>query len=793
MKKIIFLTVLFLVAGFVYARQDQGFLSGKIVSEKSGKAVSNTRIFADDSLEYTLSDSKGEYLLILTPGTHKVTISRAGYLSDSFEIEIVSREICEKNLMLKKDIFGHETIVITGTRTSRHIKDTPIKTELITSKEIEGKNAANLYEALEGNAGLRVEQQCSYCNFSMVRLQGLSGDHTQVLIDGEPIYTGLAGIYGLQQIPAALIERVEIVKGAGSAMYGSSAIGGTINIITKNPVGQKSKIGMELGTEGTNRFSINSTLKYNNWGLALFAQKDEAGEIDDSGDGWRQKPDGISDRTRNDNFSAGFNLKGNNVFFGKDSITISGQAINESRRGGVLETIENPFAEASEHIITNRYQMLLKYQKYFTDKNMFSLSFSGAVHSREATNDTFLGDYADTHGGDYPTIDLMQPYKAKEETLVANLNYYHIIGSQHHLLTGIQYNYDYLEESGKYVIIDPSSPDYGEDYLSTSDKKADELAFFLQDEFHISKRLELVFGGRYDMHISKDKFGGSADVANIEDVWLNYDESAFSPRMALSYKTTNLNIRASVGTGFRVPFGFSEDMHLCSGSPKINKPEGLKPEKSISYNLSIDYSYENLNLGMSFFRTDLRDTIGSTEASSESKALGYDYEWENIDRAYTQGVEFSTRFNPLRNFGVNASLAYTDARYSNSRSDWSSSEYADVSKYISRVPEFTSNIQFSYDNGDFSVFLNGNYTGRMYIDYYEEEDPESPGSKILHTPDFWVVNLKISKKIFKSLKGYMGAKNLFNYIQPEKHNDDAAFMYAPYYGKLIYCGVELNF
>ncbi|MCK4667858.1 TonB-dependent receptor [Candidatus Dependentiae bacterium] len=792
-KGIFIFLILFLLPCSVFSENIHGFLTGRIIDKETSSVLYDVNIVQDDSVEFYYSNERGEYLLLLPAGKHKISFSKLGYISETIEVDIKKGDSKSLNISLIKDTSIHETIVVTGTRTERRIKDTPIRTEVISSKEIENKNASNLYEALEGNVGIRVEQQCSYCNFGMVRMQGLSGDHTQVLIDGEPIYTGIAGVYGLQQIPASMIERIEIIKGAGSALYGSSAIGGAINIITKTPIQTGSKINVELGSKNTNKFCFNNTIRKGKWGAAFFAQKNEAGVIDQTGDGWKTGPDGASDRVKSDSFSAGFNLRGNNVLFGNDVLMCSGQTINEMRKGGILETIENPYAEASEHIKTNRYQATIGYKKHFTDKKMLSFSFASAIHKRTATNDTFIGDYTETHSGNYPGTDIMQPYTAEEDSYVGNLSYYHILMDKHHLLIGFQCVYDSLKESGKYVIIDSSSPNYGADYLSISEKSALEYGLFIQDEFHINNNIELVFGARYDSHHSKDKFGGSSKIANIENVELKYNESSFNPRMAVSYKVKSINIRASIGTGFRVPYGFSEDLHLCSGSPKINKPAGLKPEKSLSYNFGIDYFKKNFDISINLFRTDLTDKIGFADAGDESKSLGYDYEWQNIDSGYTQGIELKMRLNLIGDFGININSGYTDAKYENKRDDWKNTNYYDESQNISRVPKFTSVMELFYETQGLTVSLSGDYTGRMYIDYCEEDDSSSPNSKIVHTPDFTIVNMKIRKTLFKNFDGYIGAKNLFDYVQPEKHTDDAAFMYAPAYGRLFYAGINLDF
>jgi len=307
-----------------------------------------------------------------------------------------------------------------------------------------------------------------------------------------------------------------------------------------------------------------------------------------------------------------------------------------------------------------------------------------------------------------------------------------------------------------------------------------------------------VLGGRYDIHRSRDDFRGSVKVAPEEDepLILDYEEEAINPRLALMYSTSpEFTLRSSVGTGFRVPYGFSEDLHLCSGSPRVNKPAGLKPEKSVSFNLGADYSAERFTVNANLFRTNLEDKIGFVDASEEAAKLGYTYEWANIDNAYTQGIEVCSRVLLTRDFSLDLTLAYTDAQYENEREDWVEShpEYAAFSKYIPRVPKITGNIGLGWAPGNWNLTLNANYTGSMYIDYCEEEDVEEPNSYIKHTDPFWVMNTRIARKIAgQGITVFIGAKNLTDYVQEEKRPDDSAFMYAPYTGRIIYGGIEVK-
>ncbi len=689
----------------------------------------------------------------------------------------------------QEEAFELEEVVITGTKTERRLKDVPVRTEIITAREIEEKGAKNLYEALEGVPGIRVEYQCSYCHFSIVRMQGMAAGHVQVLIDGQPIFSGLAGVYGLDQIPAANIERIEIVKGAGSALYGASAIAGVINIITKKPEKEPQvEVSASFGEHKTNSYTISASRRVENMDIMVTAQKHAVDEIFVDDEDKAQIDDGVrfSDRVRSDNTALGARINFYDLS-GDDKLTFTGRTLNEARRGGEEKGVmENPFAEGSEHIHTTRNEITAGYEKEFSAGNSAAINLAYCTHNRNATNDTFVGDYMGTHGDDYPPSNLLSPYLADENIIVADLSYRHPFGN-HNLLAGVQYSYNKLEEAGMYVEIESSTA-----YKAESEKHADDYGIYLQDEFKPTDKLELVLGVRYDEHHSEDSFAGSGDTA-YTDVALKYDETAINPRFAVKYEVNpEVILRASVGTGFRVPYGFSEDLHLCSGSPRVYKPSGLEPEKSMSYNFGIDHPQENYNVSLNFFRTNLEKKIDFADADEDIAAKGYDFVWENIGDAYTQGVELGIRLAMVKDFDMDLNFTYTDAQYKDKRDDWeefAGGKYYDDSIYISRVPQTTGGIKLAYSPQDWNLVFDTNYTGEMYIDYAEVEDEE----EIKHTDAFVVCNAKISREISEGVKLFAGAKNLFDYIQDDKRPGDAAFMWAPYTGRMVYGGMEVKF
>jgi outer membrane receptor for ferrienterochelin and colicins len=279
-----------------------------------------------------------------------------------------------------------EEVVVTATKTEKLLMDVPVRTEVITGEEIEAKGAVNLYEALEGIPGVRVEEQCSYCNFSIARMQGLEAGTVQVLIDGQPIYSGLAGVYGLQQIPAVNIERIEIIEGSSSALYGSSAIAGVINIITKKPGKEPmAEVITSFGTDSTNVYTLAASTRAENMDIMLTVQKNTGDAIDEDGDG-------LTDRVKTDNIGGGIRINWYDLFSDEDTLTFSGRTLNESRAGGELATFVNPFAASAENIDSIRYESVINYKRERLYGDKIGISLADCTHEREATNDSFLGD-----------------------------------------------------------------------------------------------------------------------------------------------------------------------------------------------------------------------------------------------------------------------------------------------------------------------------------------------------------------------------------------------------------------
>ena len=447
---------------------------------------------------------------------------------------------------------------------------------------------------------------------------------------------------------------------------------------------------------------------------------------------------------------------------------------------------KNPFAYGTESIITDRYSGELSYRVWLNNGSELNTNITMTRHKRDATNDTFLGDYEDVFE-EAPPIELLQPYIAEEQLIIGNLNYIHAPLGRHRFLTGIQISHNKLDEKGMYVDFDVE-----EAYLSSSSKEALDFGAYLQDEFKLTKKLELVVGVRFDYHNSEDEFRGSGDVLTQGLEPLEYEETSLNPRFSIKYAATDaLNIRGSIGSGFRVPYGFSEDLHLCSGSPRVYKGDNLKPERSFSFSVNADYISPKWTAGVNLYRTELKDAIAFADADESVANLGYSYEWQNIDNAFVMGTEIDASYALTNNFAFGMRFEIFEGKYNNIREDWAGTEYEEISRNISRYPTTSGGISFEYTPSDWNCVFNIDYKGKMYIDLTEPANEED--IKIHETENLMILNAKVSRTFYKKYSLYIGGKNLTDYTQKEKHIDDAAFMYAPVYGRIIYGGVQISF
>ncbi len=715
----IYIIFLFLTS-FIFAKDDDFFIKGKVI-DKNGNPVEKAVVVVPEIGFTGETNKNGNFKVKIKGGTRvHLEIQKEGYIpykSDFFELkETLNIEI----ILISSPA---EEIVVTATRRETSIKEVPVRTEVINSKEIEKSGGTNLYEIINKKGiGVMAQQSCSNCNFSQIRMQGLEGGYSQILLDGQPIFEGLASVYGLEQISSENIQQIEIVKGASSSLYGAQAVGGVINIITKEPsIKPELNLGAKLGNWRTYGFSLNTSMRKGFLGFVIATQKDKSDFFD-------QNNDGFTDKAGRENLNLSIKTY---LYLSKDShkISLSTRYIDEFRRGGYISTIDNPFDEKSEHIKTKRNEYGLSYTGIFAGKNVLKISLSGTQHKRNATNSS-------------------RPFYSEEFISYFDVQYSNFL-SYHTLTAGFTFKDEKVNE----IINLKKAPE----------KKAKIYGAYIQDEINAGKNIALVLGVRFDS--TKSTF---------------IKASTFSPRAAFKWNlNTNNVLRGSIGTGFRVPYLFSEDLHLCSTAPLIYNPGTLIPEKSISFNLSWEYySSKNFTFEANIFRTDIYKKIYFTD---KDVPPGFDFVYVNGGDAFTQGFEIRGK-KKIEFFGIELGFSFINARYKEEQ-DYEIGK----SKWIMRTPKFSGIINLEYDNPSKGISTNfsGHLKGNMYIENYFQK-------KIEKTPSYLTWNWNISKIFHLHWILNVGVDNIFNYVQKVRFTPDvdSAYIYAPLVGRYFYVALR---
>ena len=211
-------------------------------------------------------------------------------------MEIVADRTAEVNFSLNEEALAVEEVVVSASRTETNRKFSPTIVSVASTKLFESTASSNLAETMNFQSGLRVENNCGNCGTTQLRINGLEGQYSQVLLDSRPIFSSLASVYGLEQLPVAMIERVEVIRGGGSALFGANAIGGVVNIITKEPLRNSVTLSnttniFEGGTADINT-SLNGSFVSDDYkmGVYLFGMIKDRDSYDRNGDGCSDIP-----------------------------------------------------------------------------------------------------------------------------------------------------------------------------------------------------------------------------------------------------------------------------------------------------------------------------------------------------------------------------------------------------------------------------------------------------------------------------------------------------------------------
>lgn len=353
---------------------------GHILDKKTGEHLSFINVYLHGTTIGTTTDATGHYYMKNLPeGKYTLVMKSIGYKTEEKTVTLKKGKTLEINFNAEEDAVSLDGVVVSANRNETTRRLAPSLVNVLDSKVFETTHATSLADGLNFQPGVRVENNCQNCGFQQVRINGLEGPYTQILVDSRPIFSALTGVYGLEQIPANMIERVEVMRGGGSALFGSSAIAGTINIITKEPMRNSAQIAHSLtmigGSRPDNNTTVNASLVTDDHkaGIYLFGQGRHRASYDHDGDGYSElgkleaKTLGFRSYLKTSNYS---------------KLTFEYHNISEFRRGGNLLDLpphETDITEQTDHQINGGG---LKFDLFSRDYHHRLNVYTSAQHTK---------------------------------------------------------------------------------------------------------------------------------------------------------------------------------------------------------------------------------------------------------------------------------------------------------------------------------------------------------------------------------------------------------------------------
>ncbi|MBE2278806.1 MAG: TonB-dependent receptor, partial [Ignavibacteriaceae bacterium] len=654
----------------------------------------------------TATDNNGFFSLKnLNIPAVSLTVSIIGYKSEAVKIAGSNYSGDTIFVPLKETLIELGSVVVTGTNNAHLYENVPVKTELVTRKLIQHQGACNLSQALGLQTGVMVENDCNNCNFTQVRILGFDGKYTQILIDGDPVISSLGGVYGLEHYPQEMIEQIEIVKGGGSSLYGAGAVAGTVNLLTRKPQNNSTRVGFYGSSYGgAYDQQIGAVAEIvsdsKDAGFFIFGSTRFRTEYDHNNDGF-------TEMGKLTNETIGFT--GFVKPTGNSDLSVSFHRIFEERRGG--STLNKPVHESEIAEWTKHYKFGGKIRFEHRMSTNFSYKFNYALSLLD--RDSYYGGLSE----DTPEakLEALNFYGFSQNPLHTGGFQANYIAGNHFLTAGIQFDYDkILDES-------VASAAY---YLN---EKFSNTGLYIKDEFFVgnSNQFNIIAGFRVDKHSA------------LQD-WI------FSPRLSAKYQISEaLKMRASYSTGFKAPQIFDEDLHICGleGTQRvIRNAEGLKEEKSTTFSLGLEFldfiGEIPLLFGVTLFNTDLNNAYNDEYVSSD----GTIEVWRRVNTggANAKGIEVDFGIKPTGNLEFRSGLTLKENKYSEVLNDFNTDKFL-------RTPDMFGYARVTFEIGDgFTLFSSLKYTGSMLVPHEIAVDFQSdPILELVSSEEFFEVDFSI--------------------------------------------------
>ena len=737
----IFLSCLFVLTNS-YSQNNS--ISGKILS--NGEALPFANVYLKNSNLGTSSDENGFYKIKNIPKRKfTIVISSLGYQKKSVRINFKENQQIKRNFSLS-ETESLEEIVISGTLRPVTKSNSPVPVEVYSKTFFKKNPTPSIFESMQNVNGVRPQLNCNVCNSGDIHINGLEGPYTFVLIDGMPLVSGLSTVYGLTGIPQALIERVEIVKGPASTLYGSEAVGGIINIITKKaanaPVLSTDILGSSWGEINTDiglRYKVSERTQ----GLLGVNYFNYQNRID-------KNKDGFTDLTLQNRVSIfnkiNIDRKDNKVF------TIAGRYVYEDRWGGEIDwerKYRGSNIKYGESIYTNRWETFGTYQLPPSENINFQFSANG--------------HYQDSYYG-------TDSYDAKQVIGFGQFVYNKQIAKKHDLLIGIAYRYTFYDDN-TFATLSP-------DGLTNKSSITHLPGIFLQDEIALNTQNKLLLGARWDNN--------------------NLHGTIFSPRLNYKWNSKDNDhiIRLSIGNGFRVANIFTEDHAALTGAREVEFNGELNPETSwngnVNYVKKMNTENSFVTLDASAFYTYFNNRILPDYETDTNKII-----YSNLDGfSVSKGISFNIDATITNGLTLNAGATLMDVSITENN----------IKRKQLLTESFSGVWSISYKlNNNLTLDYTGNIFGPMRLPLLGENDIRSKNS-----PWHSIQNIQITKKFMNSWELYSGVKNLLNFtpnansinspnnpfdegINPEENPElafDPSYMYASNQAIRLFLGLR---
>ena len=769
MKKLLWITLLWISLDPIFAQQKtDANVFGDVRS--GGEHLPFVSVFIEGTQIGTTTDITGHYMLVNLPeGTYTLVARLIGYETARKEVELKANQTIEANFVLEEKAMHLNEVVITGTKTFKRSTESAVIVNVLERKTLDNVQACNISEGLRFQPGLRVETDCQTCNYTQLRMNGLGGAYSQILINGRPVLSPLTGLYGMEMLPASMVEQIEVVRGGGSALYGASAIGGTVNIITRIPRTNNYEIGSSFhsinGKASDHSLSgnVNVLNAQRNAGVAVFLNHRNREAYDHNGDGFSEMP-----ALRNNAFGANF-------FFKPDAnrkLELSISSLTEQRYGGeIIRKAAHLAAQAEErthHILMGNLDY---HQNFNNDNSSFILYLAGQNTKRDHYTGLFPDD------PDAIAAHLADPpYGYSHNTTVqagSQLNHRisNVPGISNVLTLGVEYTLDEILDSI------PS-------YQYQIKQRIGTLGSFLQSDWMLRQNMNLLAGIRVDHH------------PMVQNVIL-------SPRLSLLYRWKDFTqFRVSWGTGFRAPQAFDADLHMAfagGGVSRIFLSESLREEKSNSYSASVNYDKATKDYVAGFtleaFYTRLRDAFYLQPVGQD--AFGDLFEKRNGSGAVVQGATLELRANFKRKIQVETGFTLQSSLFEEAIAHL---EGQAPRRRFLRSPDEYGYFTFNYSpDTRLSATLAAVYTGSMEMVHYAGA-PEQTEDAYVSTPSFTELSVKLAytielPSIHTGLEVFGGITNLSNAYQGDFDSGkyrDSDYIYGPGAPRTFYAGLKLK-